>query len=147
MIGIQEFVTIRNKPTVRRDLFCGKCDHLLKINFLLRKKVEFVCEDCGTNNVFSRNMKQIRLVDLIHYHKRRPIRFWANKYGVPENSCYMAFRKHKIGFLQKKSGTPKMVTQREFLAGIIYTSKGREIVSTLIRQEKILTDKQIGDSV
>ncbi len=148
MIGIQEYISYKNKRTNRRDLFCGKCLSLLRMNTTLTKKTEIKCE-CGMINVFLKK-DPVRFLspDFKTYNRRFPIAYWSRKYGIPANDCYMSFRKHGIGSKEKhKVGSPVLMTQREFLSAAVFTGKGRKIISDLIKHRYLLTHKEITDSI
>ena len=145
MTGIQEYICY-NKHSNKRDLFCGKCGNLLRMAALLRKGAKINCTECGTVNDFKKEI--IREFDTWTCRKKHSIRFWARKYGIPENSCYMAFRRRGIGDRKQRGiGEAKMIRQREFLAGIVYTKLGRELISKLILHEWILTEEEIKHSI
>jgi len=144
MTGIQEY-TCYNKHTNKRDLFCGKCGNLLRKAALLRNRVRIECLECGTVNNYNKEI--LREFDTWTYRRKHPIRFWARKYGIPENSCYMAFRRRGIGDRKQGIGEAKMIHQREFLSGIVYTKLGRELISKLISNEWILTEEEIKHSI
>lgn len=113
---------------------------------LKHKMAKIECPECGTVNDYRK--EKIREFDTWTYKRRHPIRFWARKYGIPENSCYMAFRRRGIGDHNKRGiGEAKMIFQREFLAGIVYTKLGRELISKLISNEWILTEEEIKHSI
>ena len=59
----------------------------------------------------------------------------------------MAFRRRGIGNHKQGIGEAKLVNQREFLAGIVFTKLGREIVSKLILRTWILTQEDLNNSI
>ena len=59
----------------------------------------------------------------------------------------MALRRRGIGDRNQGLGEAKRINQREFLAGIVFTKKGREIVSKLILREWILTQEDITTNI
>ncbi|MDC7221625.1 MAG: hypothetical protein PQJ59_16945 [Spirochaetales bacterium] len=141
MKGIQEVVSYHEHYTLKRDLFCGKCFDLVKMNVFVKKDVTYKCPHCGEVNEYGKDdpLRHLKRT----YNKKFPIVYWARKYGIPENSCYMAFRRR--GLYQKNhiSGNPIKITKREFLAGVLYTTKGRDVVSRLIVHEKLLTEETL----
>ena len=144
MTGTQEY-TSHDAITNHRDLFCSNCGKLLKMNQLTYRRYTIICPECGTNNDFLK--EKIRQFDYKCYKHKHPIVYWARKYKIPVNSCYMAFRRRGIGNHKQGIGEAKLVNQREFLAGIVFTTKGREIVSKLILREWILTQKDLNNSI
>lgn len=144
MTGIQEYICY-NKHSNRRDLFCGKCGNLLRMAANKYKGAKIDCPECGTVNDYKKEI--IREFDTWTNRRKHPIRFWARKYGIPENSCYMAFRRRGIGDRKQGIGEAKMIFQREFLAGIVFTKLGRELISKLILYKWILTEEEIKHSI
>lgn len=144
MTGTQEY-TSYIQTTNHRDLFCSHCGNLLKMNQLTYKRYQIDCPECGTYNDFLK--ENIRAFDTYAYNRKHPIVYWARKYKIPVNSCYMAFRRRGIGNHKQGIGEAKPVNQREFLAGIVFTKLGREIVSKLILREWILTQEDINNSI
>lgn len=149
MKGIIESTYNNNQETKYVDLFCGNCGDLIKIKYLIKKNISIECPVCEEMNDFSPKDNVRTLPESFKkWNRRYPIRYWANKYGIPENSCYMAFRKRRLGKPFKHSiGSARKMTQREFLSAVVYTEKGRKLISDLIKNESLLTDKTIHDSL
>ncbi len=142
MTGTQEYQHYQSTPTIKRDLFCSNCGHLILMGTTTQIRRKLVCPKCGTVNNYWKD-KKVRAFDTIENLHRHPIVYWAKKYKIPVNSCYMAIRRRGIGKHKQGIGEAKLVSQREFLAGIIFTKIGRDIISRLILTDWILTDQEI----
>jgi len=115
---------------------------MIKMDQTVNKAVEYICPGCGENNIFKKS-DRIRDFKEKNYNYKYPIVFWANKYNIPVNSCYMAFRRRGIGIKKKAIGEPVMMSNREFLAALVYTRHGQDLIHRLIKTEKLLTDDEI----
>ena len=150
MKGIQEDVSIHTQTDIKhKDLFCGKCFALIQMNHIVKKTEKYECPECGEINVF-KDTDKTRIVTIRNqYHgTKRPIVYWARKYRIPVNSCYMSFRKQGvIRGPYERMGQPILMSQREFLAYAVYTRKGRDIVSKMIKKYVLLTKQEINNSI
>jgi predicted RNA-binding Zn-ribbon protein involved in translation (DUF1610 family) len=142
MKGIQESVSYQGHVTKKVDLFCGSCFRIIKMDQSLKVKSKYVCPGCGEINTFDKS-DNIRDFHEKKYHLKYPIVYWALKYNIPVNSCYMAFRRRGIGIKRKLIGEPVMMSNREFLAAVVYTRHGQDLIHKLIKTEKLLTDNEI----
>ena len=142
MTGIQESISAYGRDTVKKDLLCGKCLEVIKLNHTVKKKETYTCQ-CGIVNDYypETNLRDFNIKR--QYTKRYPIVYWARKYGIPVNSCYMAFRRYKIGERIHSVGGAIGVTHREFLAGILVLRSGQKVVRNLILRDHLLTDAEI----
>ncbi len=141
--GIQEYVTYINCKTLERDLFCANCGQLIKMNYGLKTVEEIECKECGVVNKFDLKSPIRRFNIKRMYSHIHPISYWAKKYGIPPNSCYMAFRRRGHGIHKHAIGGAYKMNHREFLASIVYTRRGQHILHQLIRNGNLLTDEEI----
>lgn len=138
--GLQEYISHKNNRTTRADLFCGNCGEIIKLNYKYPiNKIALECDHCKEINEFKKD-SNVREFSNKHYFRKRPIAYWARKYSIPENSCYMVFRKRGIGIKSRTIGAAKLMTQRDFLAYALYTKRGAIVVSNLIKSNSILTE-------
>ena len=90
-----------------------------------------------------------KIIDDMKAYKRRSIRYWADLYGVPLNVCYEAVRKFQDIGKEKKTevGSPRLLTEREFLSLAVYTTVGKKIVSKMLQKGLLLTANEIRDNI
>lgn len=82
------------------------------------------------------------------YHKRRSIAYWADYYALPVKSCYEQFSKCTLGTYKNDGvGSPRLVTESEFLSRAIYTRAGKKLMSKLLLKGLLLTRSQIKGNI
>jgi hypothetical protein len=79
---------------------------------------------------------------------KHSITYWAGYFDVPVNSAYIAVRKKGYGkFKRGAIGEPKLLTEREFLASVVITRQGQQIISKMLEKGILLTAREIKHNI